>query len=99
LLVVLGEFGRTPKINAQAGRDHWHHCYSVLLTGGGVQPARVVGRSDRQGAYPVQGRVCTPADLCATVFGCLGIDLHQEMSDQGGKPVPLTRGEPIVELL
>jgi uncharacterized protein (DUF1501 family) len=99
LLVVLGEFGRTPKINAQAGRDHWHHCYSVLLTGGGVQPARVLGRSDRQGAYPVQGRVCTPADLCATVFDCLGIDLHQEMSDQGGKPVPLTRGEPIVELL
>src|SRR5262249_55239536 len=70
LLVVMGEFGRTPKINKNAGRDHWHHCYPVLLSGGGVRPGVVLGRSDRSGAYPVRGRVCTSADLCATVYRC-----------------------------
>jgi uncharacterized protein (DUF1501 family) len=98
LLVVMGEFGRTPKINKDAGRDHWHHCYSVLLTGGGVRPGLVLGQSDRQGAYPVRGRVCRPGDLCATVYRCLGIDPEGEMTDQTGKPMPLARGEPIGEL-
>jgi len=98
LLVALGEFGRTPRINKDAGRDHWHHCYSVMLSGGGVRPGTVLGQSDRQGAYPVHGRVCTPADLCATMYHCLGIDLKHEMTDQTGKPVPLTRGNPIHEL-
>ena len=99
LLVVMGEFGRTPKINKAAGRDHWQHCYSVLLAGGGVRPGVVVGQSDRQGAYPVRGRVCTPADLCATVYHCLGVDYQAEMSDQTGRPLPLTRGKPIWEVL
>jgi len=98
LLVVLGEFGRTPQINKAAGRDHWHHCYSVLLAGGGVRPGVVLGQSDRRGAYPVNGRVCTPADLCATVYQCLGIDPKAEMTDQIGRPLPLTRGEPIGEV-
>jgi uncharacterized protein (DUF1501 family) len=98
LLIVMGEFGRTPRINKAAGRDHWHHCYSLLLTGGGVRPGVVLGQSDRGGAYPLHGRVCTPADLCATVYHCLGIDLAQEMTDQGGRPLPLTRGTPIREL-
>jgi len=98
LLVVMGEFGRTPRINKAAGRDHWHHCYSVLLTGGGVQPGVVLGQSDRGGAYPLHGRVRTPADLCATVYHCLGIDLAREMTDHGGRPLPLTRGTPIREL-
>src|SRR5262249_53763794 len=99
LLVVLGEFGRTPRINKEAGRDHWHHCYSVLLTGGGVRPGLVLGQSDRKGAYPVRGRVCRPADLCATVYHCLGIDLKAEMTDQTGRPLALTRGTPIGEVL
>jgi hypothetical protein len=99
LLVVMGEFGRTPKINKAAGRDHWHHCYSVLLVGGGVKAGLVLGQSDRNGAYPVQGRVCTPADLCATVYHCLGIDHKAEMTDQTGRPLPLARGEPIREVL
>jgi uncharacterized protein (DUF1501 family) len=98
LLLVLGEFGRTPRINKAAGRDHWHHCYSLLLSGGGVKPGVVLGQSDRNGAYPVRGRVCTPADLCATVYRCLGIDHHAEMTDQTGRPLPLTRGEPIREV-
>jgi uncharacterized protein (DUF1501 family) len=99
LLVVMGEFGRTPRINKQAGRDHWHHSYSVLLAGGGVRPGVVLGQSDRNGAYPVRGRVVTPADLCATVYHCLGIDPTSEMTDQTGRPLPLTRGEPVRELL
>jgi uncharacterized protein (DUF1501 family) len=99
LLVVLGEFGRTPRINKDAGRDHWHHCYSVMLAGGGVRPGMVLGQSDRVGAYPIHGRVCTPADLCATVYHCLGIDHTAEMIDQLGRPLPLTRGEPIREVL
>jgi hypothetical protein len=99
LLVVMGEFGRTPKINKAAGRDHWQHCYSVLLAGGGVKPGFVLGRSDREGAYPVHGRVCTPADLCATVYHCLGADYEGVMTDQTGRPLPLTRGSPIWEVL
>jgi hypothetical protein len=98
LLVVLGEFGRTPRINKAAGRDHWHHCYSVLLTGGGVRSGLVLGQSDRNGAYPIQGRVCTPADLCATVYHCFGIDPKREVRDSGGRPLPLSRGEIIREL-
>jgi hypothetical protein len=99
LLILMGEFGRTPRINKDAGRDHWHHCYSVALAGGGVQSGVVLGQSDRQGAYPVHGRVCRPGDLCATVYQCLGIDPHGEMMDQTGKPMPLVRGEPIHEIL
>jgi uncharacterized protein (DUF1501 family) len=98
LLIVLGEFGRTPRINKVAGRDHWHHCYSVLLSGGGIHSGLVLGQSDRQGAYPIQGRVCTPADLCATVYHCFGIDPKHEVLDSGGRPLPLSRGEPIREL-
>jgi hypothetical protein len=99
LLVVLGEFGRTPRINKDAGRDHWHHCYSILLSGGGVQPGRVHGQSDRNGAYPVSGRIRSPGDLCATIYHCLGIDPHSEMHDQAGKPTPLTRGQVMTEVL
>jgi hypothetical protein len=99
LVVVLGEFGRTPRINKQAGRDHWHHNYSMMLTGGGVQPGRVIGQSDRIGAYPVSGRVCRPGDVCATIYHLLGIDHAAEVIDPTGRPIPLTRGEPITELM
>jgi uncharacterized protein (DUF1501 family) len=99
LLLVMGEFGRTPRINARAGRDHWERSYSILLAGGGVRPGQVYGRSDRIGAYPAQGRVFTPADICATVYHCLGIDPHAEIADQAGRPLRLTQGEPMRELL
>jgi uncharacterized protein (DUF1501 family) len=98
LLVVMGEFGRTPRVNPAGGRDHWHHCYPVLLSGGGVRPGAVLGQSDRNGAYPTRGPVCTPADLCATVYHCLGIDHRRVMADQAGRPLPLARGEPIREV-
>lgn len=72
-VVVVGEFGRTPKINNRAGRDHWEHCYSGLVTGGGLRAGQIVGASDRLGEYPVT-RPVTTADLFATVLGQMGID-------------------------
>jgi hypothetical protein len=98
LLLIMGEFGRTPRINARAGRDHWERCYSVALAGGGIRPGQVYGRSDRIGASPAQGRVCRPADLCATVYHCLGINPHAEVADQAGRPLRLTEGTPLTEL-
>jgi len=98
LLIVMGEFGRTPRINAQAGRDHWEKCYSMLLAGGGVKPGQVYGQSDRIGAYPASGRVFTPADMTATVYHSLGIDHHAETHDQANRPLRLSAGEPMIEL-
>jgi hypothetical protein len=98
LLVALGEFGRTPLINKNAGRDHWHHCYPALLAGAGCRSGAVIGKSDGQGAYPVSGRICTPADLCTTVYERLGIDPHIEVADQTGKPAPLSKGTVVGEL-
>jgi uncharacterized protein (DUF1501 family) len=76
LVVAVGEFGRAPKINDKAGRDHWEHCYSALIAGGGVQGGRVVGSSDAHGDRPVDHPV-TPADLAATIHHCVGITSEQ----------------------
>ena len=70
---MLGEFGRTPKINGQAGRDHWPDCYSVVLAGGGVTGGAMYGTSDKLGAYPDLNPV-TPGDLAATIFWRFGLD-------------------------
>jgi Protein of unknown function (DUF1501) len=72
LVLAVGEFGRTPKINDKAGRDHWEHCYGALIAGGGIPGGRVIGSSDARGEHPVDGR-CTPADLAATVHRQVGI--------------------------
>jgi len=72
LVVVIGEFGRTPRINDKAGRDHWEHCYSALVAGGGTHGGRVVGASDARGEHPRDLPV-TPADVAATIFHCVGI--------------------------
>jgi uncharacterized protein (DUF1501 family) len=72
LVMAVGEFGRSPRINKDAGRDHWEHCYSALLAGGGVKGGRVVGESDRLGERP-HDRPVTPADLAATVHHAVGI--------------------------
>jgi hypothetical protein len=76
LVVAVGEFGRTPKINDKAGREHWEHCYSALLAGGGVHGGRIVGASDAKAAY-VADRPVTPADLAATIHHALGISSEQ----------------------
>jgi hypothetical protein len=98
LLLWMGEFGRTPRVNAKAGRDHWANCYSILLAGAGVRPAQVYGRSDRTGAFPHDGRVFTPADITATVYSCLGIDPHTTIVDGLGRPLRITTGEPMREV-
>ncbi len=76
LVVVVGEFGRSPKINAMAGRDHWEHCYSALVAGGGVRGGRVIGASDARGEHPHE-RPVTPADVAATIHHCVGITSEQ----------------------
>ncbi len=99
LVIWMGEFGRTPKINIDVGRDHWPGCYSVLLAGGGIRGGQLVGASDAIGAYPKE-RPVSPADIHATVYAALGYDaanLHFLASD--GRPTPVCEGTPISELL
>ncbi|MSR30681.1 MAG: DUF1501 domain-containing protein [Gemmataceae bacterium] len=79
LVVAVGEFGRSPKINDKAGRDHWEHCYSALLAGGGIQPGRVIGSSDARAERPLT-RPVTPADLAATIHNAMGITSEQSQS-------------------
>jgi hypothetical protein len=94
LVIAMGEFGRTPKINGTAGRDHWPHCYSVILAGGGARGGITFGSSDKLGAYPDTDAV-TPADLAATLFWRLGLDPAREMIDLTGRPYKLADGQPI----
>lgn len=94
LVVCMSEFGRTPRFNGAAGRDHWGHVYSAFLAGAGIKGGVVHGASDAIGAYPAAGRV-TPADLNATIFHCLGIDPHTEIQDPLGRPTPISRGDVI----
>ncbi len=98
LVVWMGEFGRTPKINGRGGRDHWGHVFSVALAGGGVRGGQVYGASDDKGAYPVSGRV-EPQDLTATIFHCLGYAPHTEIRDRLGRPMVISKGEPIDAVL
>jgi hypothetical protein len=98
LVVWMGEFGRSPRINAQAGRDHWPQCYTVLLAGGGVKRGYVHGSSDKHGAYPSSDS-SRPEDIAATMFSLLGIDPKTEVFDPLNKPLPITAGEPIAGVL
>ncbi len=100
LVAVMGEFGRTPRINnAGAGRDHWNFCYSLLLAGGGIKAGYVHGASDRIGALPSRNPV-TPADIIATIYACLGIPADLELRDRLDRPMTLVPwGSVISELL
>ncbi len=86
LVIVMGEFGRTPKINANGGRDHWPNVFSVALAGSGVRGGQVVGQSDSVAEYPKDNPV-TPADLTATIYTLLGIDPGLELHTPDGRPV------------
>ncbi len=90
----MGEFGRTPKINGNAGRDHWPNCYHVLVAGGGVKAGAAFGSSDRIGAYPESDPV-SPSDLAATIFWRFGVNHQQEVHDGFGRPFRLSDGNPI----
>ncbi|WP_169981030.1 DUF1501 domain-containing protein [Tautonia rosea] len=99
LVVVMSEMGRTPKINGNAGRDHWTYCYSVTLAGAGIQGGTVYGASDSQAAF-VKDLPVRPADLCATIYHCLGIDPEMTVADRTGRPVPIAQGgRPITGIL
>lgn len=88
LVAALSEFGRTPRINPAGGRDHWPQCWTVYFAGGGVQGGRVVGRSDEIGAYPAE-RPVEPAEVVATIYHSLGLDLEQTIPGPQGRPFPL----------
>ena len=99
LVVVMGEFGRTPKINPAGGRDHWPNVFSVALAGGGTRGGQVVGSSDVLGESPKANPV-TPADLAATIYTLLGIDPNRELHTADGRPVRIARdGARVVEEL
>ena len=96
LVIWVGEFGRTPRID-NGGRQHWPRCYSAVLAGGGVRGGTVYGSSDKIGAYPSENPV-SPADLTATMYHTLGIDPETPTSDRLGRPLPLTEGKALTGL-
>src|SRR5262249_23001700 len=103
LLIVTGEFGRTPRLtysNGRPGRDHWPSVMSMLISGGGARMGQVIGSSNYRGEYP-RDRPLTPNDLWATMFRHLGIDAERtSFLDHRGRPMPiLPYGEPIRELM
>ncbi|WP_373652180.1 DUF1501 domain-containing protein [Schlesneria sp. DSM 10557] len=97
LVVVVSEFGRTPKINGTKGRDHWGPCFFGLFAGAGVQGGQVIGRSDATASYPTSRRY-TPNDIGATIYQALGVPLETEVHDRLGRRVRLNTGEVIEPL-
>ena len=98
LVVAWGEFGRTPKINKDNGRDHYPGVFSAALAGGPVQGGRVVGSSDRKGAFPLDNPK-SPQDVLATIYAHLGVDTRKHYKDHSGRPIQtLPFGKPISEL-
>jgi len=104
LVLVMGEFGRTPHINPGRGRDHWGHCWSLVLGGGGIKGGQIIGASDERGAY-VAERLVTIGDLFATVYKALGIDWTKTYLGPGRRPIYIAnsiddkQGEPVHELI
>jgi len=98
LLVVIGEFGRTPRLNQQAGRDHWPHAQSILLAGAGISGGSIYGATDRLGAHPID-RPVTPPDLGQTILHLLGVPADFELNDRLGRPILASRGRVLPDLL
>jgi hypothetical protein len=99
LVLLTGEFGRTPKINDSAGRDHWSRCFTVALAGAGIKGGRVLGKSDKWAMDPAEDPY-GPEDLCATVYNRMGIDPRSEMHTPDGRPIMVTNnGRVIKDLL
>jgi hypothetical protein len=97
LVVGTAEFGRTPKINANAGRDHWPDCFTTFFAGGGVRGGLVHGASDAIGAFPARDPA-SPADVAATIFDRFGIESEREFLDATGRPWRLSEGRPLTTL-
>ena len=106
LVVIMGEFGRTPRVGQitssagsdASGRDHWPHCFSVLFAGGGIQGGAVHGASDKHAAFPETDPV-TPEDVAATIYYALGLEPHTEIQDHFSRPLELSTGRPITQVL
>jgi hypothetical protein len=92
LVACVAEFGRTPRLNGRAGRDHWGQVFSVALAGGGIRGGQVYGSSDKDGGQPREGRV-SPQDLTATILDCLGYAPNTEIRDPQGRPLAISKGE------
>ena len=97
LVVATGEFGRTPKLNSNGGRDHWAGCWTALVAGGGTKGGRVIGRSDATGTEPAD-RPVTPQELVASVFHALGVSHDATIPGPDGAPVAVYPAAPVVEL-
>jgi uncharacterized protein (DUF1501 family) len=97
LVLAMGEFGRTPRLNPRGGRDHWPGCWSVLFAGGGVRGGRVVGASDSVGGEP-KDRPVTPAEVAATVYHALGVGPAARLPGPDGEPMALADAAPVMEL-
>ena len=97
LVYWTGDFGRTPKVNKDAGRDHWPPCQSVVMFGGGVRGGAVYGASDPTAAYPKDNPL-RPDDITATVFHALGLDPETQVRDQLKRPMPISAGQPVLPL-
>jgi hypothetical protein len=91
LVVVMSEMGRTPRINGNGGRDHWTYCYSVMLAGAGIKGGTIYGASDAQAAY-VKDKPASTADVCATIYECLGIDPDMTVPERSGRPITINHG-------
>jgi uncharacterized protein (DUF1501 family) len=98
LVVLTGEFGRTPKFNPEGGRDHWPNVFSTLLAGGGIRGGQVYGASTPDGAEVASDPV-SPADLAATLYHCMGVDPHTEILDRESRPFPVAEGQVLQPLL
>jgi Protein of unknown function (DUF1501) len=98
LVLVMGEFGRTPKINRYGGRDHWPHVQSILIAGAGIRGGSVYGSSDKIAAHPADSPV-SPADLAATILHLLGVPLDIELHDRTGRLTRVCDGSPIRGLI
>ena len=99
LVVVAGEFGRTPKVTLKtAGREHWSNVFSVVLAGAGIRGGQVYGASDKIGGFPGD-RPVSPGDLTATIYHCLGIEPRTEVHDQNGRPFFISSGNPIADII
>ena len=98
LVVAVGEFGRTPRINAAGGRDHWGRVFSLALAGAGITGGALLGASDKTGAFPVADPI-RPHDLTATIFHLLGVDPGGMFPDKSNRPHHITKGEPLLRVL
>ena len=91
IIMVMGEMGRSPRVNGKAGRDHWPQCGFCLFIGGGFKEGAVYGKSDKQAAYPTENPT-SPADLVSTIYHLLGIDPHTMVPDALNRPISISHG-------